>query len=343
MKILITGGCGFVGANIALYLKNNIKNSKIYTLDNFSREGSKYNFSILKKHYIKNFNVNILNYKRLKNLQKFDLIIDCCAEASVEVSRKSIDKVINVNFIGTLNILKKSINDNSKLIFISTSRVYSIKEINNLVPDFNFKKPIKIKKKINEKFFTKGPKTIYGFSKLASEMLIDEFSYAFNHKYLINRCGVISGPMQFGKLDQGFISHWLWSHINKKKLSYIGYGGYGNQVRDVLHIYDLCDLILLQIKNFNKVSNEIFTVGGSIKNKISLIDLTRICEKLTGNKINFTKKKKTSIYDIPYYISDNKKVSQKYFWKPKRNINKIVLDTYNWLVNNKFKLTKYFS
>ena len=81
-------------------------------------------------------------------------------------------------------------------------------------------------------------------------MLIEEFSFAYNLKYIINRCGVISGPLQFGKQDQGFVSLWIWSHLKKKKMKYIGYGGLGNQVRDVLHIDDLCELINLQIRKF---------------------------------------------------------------------------------------------
>ena len=77
-----------------------------------------------------------------------------------------------------------------------------------------------VKKTINENFDTTHPKIIYGFTKLSSEMLIEEFSYAFNLKYIINRFGVISGPLQFGKQDQGFISLWIWRHINKKNWLY---------------------------------------------------------------------------------------------------------------------------
>ena len=71
-----------------------------------------------------------------------------------------------------------------------------------------------------EKDNIEGPKTIYGLTKLTSEMLIEEFSYAFGIKYIINRCGVISGPLQFGKQDQGFLSLWIWSHLNKKNQIY---------------------------------------------------------------------------------------------------------------------------
>ena len=225
---------------------------------------------------------------------------------------------------------------------MSSSRVYPIKLLTKNYKLKNFNKKLKVKKMINENDIITGPKSIYGLTKLASEMFIEEFSYAYGMKYLINRCGVISGPLQFGKQDQGFVSLWIWQHLNKKNLSYIGYGGHGNQVRDVIHINDLCELILIQIKKFNKIYNKLFTVGGSKKSFTSLKDLTKICEKITGNIIKFKKIAKTSNYDIPYYISDNRKIFKTYRWKPKKDINSIVKDTYDWLSKNKKKLIKYF-
>lgn len=341
MNILITGGCGFVGTNLSLYLKS--KKFNVYTLDNLSRKGSKFNYTVLKKKKIKNFRINIANYKKLKGLRKFDLIIDCCAEAAVEVSRKKIDEVFNTNLIGTFNILKKAKRDKSKIIFLSSSRVNSIKNINKIIGNnSNLKKKLHINKLIDDKFENSRPKSLYGFTKLASEMLIEEFNYAFGLKYIINRCGVISGPLQFGKQDQGFVSLWVIHHIMKKKLSYIGYGGHGNQVRDVLHIDDLCELIHKQIKIINKIYNKLYTVGGSKISYTSLKNLTKICQNITGNKISIDKKRSTSIYDIPYFITDNHKVSRAYKWRPKKNINKIVYDITTWINNNKNLIQKYF-
>ena len=173
-------------------------------------------------------------------------------------------------------------------------------------------------------------------------MLIEEFAYAFDIKFIINRCGVISGPLQFGKQDQGFVSLWIWGHLKRKKMKYIGYGGLGNQVRDVLHIDDLCELINLQIMKINKINNKIFTVGGSKKSYTSLRQLTNICEKITKNKIKFEKVAKTSIYDIPYFITNNYFVTKTYGWKPRRNILKVVSDTFLWLKNNESIIKKYF-
>ena len=291
MKILVTGGCGFVGANLCLSLRKN--NHKVFSLDNLVRKSSKINLKILNKNKIKNYNFDVMNSKRLNKLPKFELIIDCCAEAAVEVSKKDLDRVINTNLIGTFNILKKANKDKSKLIFISSSRVNSINEITKLIKNTKNLKKIKIKKKISENFDTLKPKSIYGFTKFASELLIEEFAYAFKLKYLINRCGVLSGPMQFGKQDQGFVSLWTWSHMLKKDLVYIGYGGSGNQVRDVLHIDDFTKLINLQIKKLNTIFNKKFNVGGSLKSFTSLNNLTKICENVTGNKIKFKKEKKT--------------------------------------------------
>ena len=293
MNILITGGCGFVGANLALFLKK--RNFKVYSLDNLSRKGSKFNLNLLNKNKIKNYNFNIINYNKINKLPKYDLIIDCCAEAAIEVSKKKIDEVIDTNLIGTINILKKAKKDKSKIIFLSSSRVYPIIPLNNIIKNKNIKKKIRLNKKIDEKDNISGAKSIYGLTKLASEMFIEEFSYAFGIKYLINRCGVISGPLQFGKQDQGFVSLWIWKHLNKQNLKYIGYGGHGNQVRDVLHIKDLCNLILIQIKKINKIYNKLYTVGGSNISYTSLKNLTKICQKITKNKIKFSKQKKTSI------------------------------------------------
>jgi len=332
MKILITGGCGFVGSNLAIYLKKNRIGSKINSLDNLSRSGSLLNFKRLKKDKIKNFKIDISNNKALQVLPRYDLIIDCCAEASVEVSKKEIDRVFYTNLIGTFNILKKSAKDRSNLIFLSSSRVYSIKQLRKLK---------KNKYSISEKFDVIGPKSIYGFCKHSSEELIKEFSFLYNIKYIINRLGVISGPWQYGKQDQGFVSLWVWRHINKKKLSYTGFGGKGRQIRDVIHIYDVCKLISLQIKKISKVYNLTMNVGGGKKNAISLKNLTKHCQKITSNKIKIYSKKITSNYDIPYYITNNSKVRKLYKWYPKKSFLHIIQDVYKWMILNKKILKKY--
>ncbi len=131
MKILVTGGCGFVGTNLCLHLKK--KKFKVISIDNLSRKGSKYNLNLLKNNNIKNFKIDIANFNNLKKIPKVDLIIDCCAEAAVEVSKRELDKVFFTNLVGTFNILKKAKIDKAKLIFLSSSRVYPLTLLSNLV------------------------------------------------------------------------------------------------------------------------------------------------------------------------------------------------------------------
>ncbi len=339
MKILVTGGCGFVGSNIAIYLKEKLPKSKISTIDNLSRKGSALNQLRLKKYNIKNYRYNISDYNKIKKISKHDLIIDCCAEAAVEVSKIEVDRVFNTNLTGTFNLLKKCAKDKSSLIFLSSSRVYAINQFKKL------EKKIKKNNKIfysNKNLSTSGPKSIYGFTKFSSEELIKEYAYLFKVKYIINRLGVISGPWQFGKQDQGFVSLWIWSHLMKRKLKYIGFGGKGYQVRDVVHIDDVCALIFKQIKLFPKKYNLMLDAGGGKNNAISLKDLTKKCEQITLNSIKFTSYKKTSIYDIPYFVTDNSKVYNLYKWKPTKSIDDIIYDTYFWMKLNIKKLEGYF-
>ena len=331
MKILITGGCGFVGSNLAIFFKNNKIGTLINSLDNLSRGGSRLNLQRLKKKKKKNFKIDIANNKLVKRLPRYDLIIDCCAEAAVETSKKDINKVFNTNLVGTLNVLKKCMKDKSKLIFLSSSRVYSIDELHKL----------KNNKTINEKFNTAGPKSVYGFCKYSSEHLIREFSFLYKIKYIINRFGVISGPWQFGKQDQGFVSLWVWKHLNKKKLNYIGFGGNGSQIRDVIHIDDVCELIALQVKKVNKNFNLLVNVGGGKKNAISLKNLTALCQKVTSNHIKIGSKKNTSKYDIPYYVTNNSKVKTIYKWKNRKSFLNILQDVYKWMIDNQKELKKY--
>tara|TARA_B110000503_G_C7075516_1_gene382730 strand:+ start:78 stop:1094 length:1017 start_codon:yes stop_codon:yes gene_type:complete len=338
MRILITGGCGFIGSNLAIYLKT--IGHKVQTLDNLSRNGAKFNLKELRVNEIKNHKLDIRNYSSLVKLKNFDLIIDCCAEPSVESSKKNLDLTFYTNLVGTYNLLKIASINKSKIIFLSTSRVYSIKEIQKKTKFKNFK--IIKKFKINEKFSTSAPISLYGYSKLSSEMLIKEFSFLKKIDFIINRFGLVAGPGQFGKIDQGVVSYWIWRRINSLSLSYKGYGGSGNQIRDILHIKDLIFIIGQQVRNIKTIKNEIFNIGGGISNSISLFELNNSVSRLLNKRNRVLRIIKTSQYDIPMYISDNSKIKKFYKWKPKFSLKNIITDIYNWQIAKKDKIKLFF-
>ena len=338
---MIPGGSGFIGSSIAIFLKTKIRNCHILSIDNLSRKTSLFNLKKLKDNNIKNIKLDLSLTNTLPQInQKFDFIIDCCAEPAVEAAKHDRGLVFNSNLKSTLNILEKAKKDKSKIIYLSTSRVYSIDKINNLFKNIGYKKKLKTKIAIDEGFSINSPISLYGFSKLSSEILIREYSYLFNLKYIINRCGVVSGKGQYGKQDQGFVSLWLWRYLNKLPLKYQGFGGYGNQVRDVLDVEDLCELIMEQILKINKINNLTFNVGGGRKNSISLRELTILAENITKNYLKIKKSVNTSNYDIRYYITNNKKVYSKYKWRVKKSMKKIIEETFSALKENQKKLLK---
>lgn len=340
MNIIVTGGCGFIGSNLCFFLKKKIKNVKIVSVDNLSKSYSYYNSKKLLKRGIKNYKVDISSIKSLNKISfKADLIIDCSAEPAVEVSRQNTNKVLNSNLVGTINILEKCKNDKSKIIFLSSSRIYPVKESYKKFKEFKNKKKVFL---YDEDTSILGPKTIYGYTKLASEMLVEEYSYCYDIDYIINRFGLVTGEGQFGKVEQGLVSLWLWRHYHKIPLIYKGYGGTGEQIRDVLFIDDLNNLILKQIFNFKNIKNKIFCAGGGKKNMISLIQLTKMCQNITGNKVNIASVKDTSIYDIPYYVSSLKKIYKFYRWKPKEKINRGLIKILNWMKKNNNEIKNFF-
>ena len=130
-----------------------------------------------------------------------------------------------------------------------------------------------------------GARTLYGATKLAAEHLIEEYADAFGLRAVTNRCGVIAGPWQMGKVDQGVFSWWLLSHLFGRPLSYIGYGGSGKQVRDLLHVDDLSTWSTEQLGDPERWSGRHANVGGGREGSLSLLETTALCRELTGNEV----------------------------------------------------------
>ena len=354
MKVLITGGCGFVGSNLAISIKKNFLNSDVICFDNLSRRGSELNLNKILSYGIKFIHGDVRIKTDFDKIPKVDLVIDAAAEPSVLSGKADgeLENLMETNLSGTIHTLYFVKKHDASFIFLSTSRVYPYDKLEKINLD-KFKKSFIVSENqsilginnngISEKFPLEGVRTLYGATKLSSEYLIQEFAHNFNIPCVINRCGVISGPFQMGKIDQGVIVLWMAKHYWKGKLSYIGYGGEGQQVRDVLHINDLYNLIEWQIKNINLHNSNIFNVGGGSKNAISLYELTALCQKITGNKIVIDSNLESRPGDIPLYITDNSKIINFSGWKPEKSIIDILSEIQQWIRNDEVFLKPILS
>ncbi len=153
----------------------------------------------------------------------------------------------------------------------------------------------------------------------------------YSIKGFINRLGVIAGPWQFGKIDQGIVGFWVGQFVYNGPLGYIGFGAEGKQVRDVIHIDDVCDLILGQIQNIDLVNHRTFNIGGGRKNTFSLLELTRLVASVTGSQKNIDTIKEGRKGDIRIYMTDNAEIKGCIGWYPKRSLSDVVEDTYGWI------------
>ncbi|HVD98524.1 MAG TPA: NAD-dependent epimerase/dehydratase family protein [Cytophagaceae bacterium] len=349
MKILITGGCGFVGSSMAISIKKKYPSYEVIAFDNLKRRGSELNIPRLKAAGIQFIHGDIRNKEDFDVFtEKLDVILEASAEPSVLAGINSTpDYLVNTNLTGTINCLYLAQKHKANFIFLSTSRIYPIENIEKAAftetaTRFSFAEkqpqPGISEKGIAEQFPLEGYRSLYGATKLASELMIHEFNHFYGIKTVINRCGVLTGPWQMGKVDQGVMVLWVARHFWKKNLSYIGYGGKGKQARDVLHVDDLFRLIDHQMHNMEKVNGEIYNVGGGNEISVSLQELTAICEKVTGNKISIQEVSENRQADIRIYVTDNTKVTAATGWKPEISVEKIVEDIYQWLKTNENQL-----
>lgn len=348
--ILITGGAGFVGSNLALKLKEAYPQVSILAFDNLKRRGSELNILRLREKGIQFMHGDIRNKSDLRDLgEKIDLLIECSAEPSVLAGLEgSPEYLIDTNLMGTINCLELARKNNSHVIFLSTSRVYPIRELNNLKfeeTDTRFELADNQEMAgassagISEAFPLEKVRSLYGATKLCSEFMLHEYIDTYGIKGVINRCGVITGPWQMGKIDQGVMVLWMARHIwPEKPLSYIGYGGTGKQVRDFMHVDDVFDALKIQIEDVDSYNGEVFNLGGGRKNSVSLRELTEWCEKISGNKIEIKSEKEDRPNDVRIYLTDHARFSELSGWECQKDTEQTLTEIYEWIISNKAQL-----
>jgi len=327
MRILVTGICGFFGSHVATDLKRAFADAEVVGIDNLIRRGSETNLAALKALGCTVHHGDIRVAEDVAELPKCDWIIDCAANPSVLAGvQGGTAQLVGHNLVGTLHLLEKCRRDGAGLVIVSSSRVYSIDALNAIplvetdtrfAVDATGTLPEGLTARgVSERFSTRAPVSLYGGTKLASEIMALEYASTFGFPLWINRCGVIAGPGQFGRIDQGIFSYWIYRWQLGRPLSYIGYGGRGLQVRDFIAPRDLTRLLEKQLRNPKADAPHILNVGGGPERSMSLLELSAYCRAHVGPPPPLGSVPETRLYDIPYFVMDSAEAERAWSWRP---------------------------
>ena len=327
MKILVTGICGFVGSTVVTGLLERTQGLEITGLDNLVRPGSELNRQRWKRKGVRLLHADIRNASDLESLPAVDWVIDAAANPSVLAGvqgQTSSRQLIEHNLSGTVNLLEFCKRVRAGFLMLSTSRVYSLRRLADLKMEVKrdafspicegYPEPGLTPWGVTEEFSTEPPISLYGSSKLASELLAQEYGAAFGLPIYINRCGVLAGAGQFGRPDQGIFSFWIHGYRAKRPLNYIGFGGTGHQVRDCLHPRDMVSLLLKQM-NASGRHGGVLNVSGGADHAVSLAQLTSWCASRFGAH-EVAKDFHERIYDVPWLVLATGKAQQVWDWRP---------------------------
>jgi CDP-paratose 2-epimerase len=344
-RVLITGGAGFVGGNLAVGLAERHPDWELVAFDNLYRRGSELNLPRLEQAGVEFVKGDVRKAEELAGLAPIDALVECSAEpAALSGLDGDTGYLVHTNLTGAYNCLELARRDGAQLLFLSTSRVYPHGPLNSLELE---ETPTRYELAeaqpldgaspagIAESFPLEGARTLYGATKLAAELLVTEYAESLGIPATIDRCGVIAGPWQMGKVDQGVFSHWLLSHYFGEPLSYIGYGGEGRQVRDLLHVEDLVDLLDEQVTDAQGWNGVTANVGGGREISLSLLETTEICRELTGSEVPISPDPDSRPGDIPIYISDCARLFEHTSWRPRRGAERVMRDIHDWVDSNR--------
>jgi CDP-paratose 2-epimerase len=341
MRVLITGGAGFVGANVGVSLAARHPDWELVALDNLMRRGSELNLPRLREAGIEFVHGDVREPDDLAAAGAFDAMVECSAEASVLAGFADTSYSVRTNLLGAFNCLERARQEEAFFVFLSTSRVYPVApQLELALEETETRYELAAEQPlagagprgIAEDFPLPGARTLYGATKLAAELLVEEYADAFGLRAVVDRCGVLAGPWQMGRVDQGVFSWWLLSHHFGRPLSYIGFGGAGKQVRDLLHVNDLAALLDEQLGDPDGWSGVVANVGGGRECSLSLLETTALCRELTGNEVEIGADPQTRPGDVPIYLSDCSRLFARTEWRPRRGPRDVLADILEWTV-----------
>ncbi len=334
-NVLITGGAGFIGTNLANRLLE--KGLHVTVFDNLSRQGVEQNLDWLVSRH-KNLSVVVADVRDYMALEK--AVADAShvfhLAAQVAVTTSLIDPVFDfdVNLKGTVNLLEAIRKSQHKpsLIFTSTNKVYG--DLNDIELKRNTTRYYPLDAALEKsgvgEYRSLDFHSPYGNSKGAADQYILDYARTYDLRNVVFRMSCIYGPHQFGTEDQGWVAHFILKALKKERITLYGDG---MQVRDILYVEDLVDAFERTWKNISKLKGNVFNMGGGSQNVISLLELIKLLEKLLDDRIrvSFEEWRKG---DQKYYVSDFSKFKKATGWTPEVNYKYGVEKLFNWLIEN---------
>lgn len=334
-RALITGGAGFIGSNLAVYLLNH--GWRVTLFDNLSRKGTKSNLSWIRSNcdvsHLTLCTEDIRNYEAVrKEAARADAIFHLAGQVAVTTSFLRPKEDFDINLVGTMNILESARESGHKpiIIFASTNKVYGeLEGIAVLENKKRYEFSSDFKNGISEtnQLDFHSP---YGCSKGAADQYIRDYYRMYGIPTVVFRQSCIYGPRQMGMEDQGWVAHFAIKTSLDEPLSIYGNG---KQVRDLLHVYDLIAAYQSAIDQIDQSKGKIYNIGGGRDHTFSLLEYITFMEKLSGKKINLNFQK-TRPGDQKIYISDNAKITRELSWKPAICHKDGLKELYNWVKNN---------
>lgn len=333
MKILVIGGAGFIGCNVA---ESHAKDGhQVIIFDNLSRSGTKLNLNFLQENY-KNINFvygDIRNQKGLKIVfakNKFDCVYHLASQVAVTTSILKPREDFEINALGTFNVLEsmREARSDAVLLYASTNKVYGGMENVNIELKNGRYKYKDFSRGISEEALLDFHSP-YGCSKGAAEQYVRDYTRIYGLKTISFRQSCIYGYRQFGIEDQGWIAWFTIAAAFGNKLTIYGDG---RQVRDVLFIDDLVRAFRMAFNNIRLTNGQIYNIGGG-DFQMSLLELLNYLEEYTRRKISVDYSDWRS-GDQRVFISDIRKAKAEFGWEPKISVEKGVKKLYRWVEQN---------
>lgn len=316
IKVVVTGGAGFIGSNLVASLLHK-GDHHVLLYDNLSRAGTEKNLAWLQGLGSPHLEVVIGDVResgRLQEaMQKADIVYHLASQVAVTRSVNNPREDFEVNAWGTLNVLEAARLSSCHpiVLYASTNKVYGGMEEIALRegPGRYAYTPPRIGISEQQPLDFHSP---YGCSKGAGDQYVRDYHRIYGLRTVVLRQSCIYGPRQFGNEDQGWVAHFvIQSYLDRTLTIY----GDGKQVRDILHVADLLRAFELAVQNIEIAQGQIYNIGGGAGNDISLLELIRLLEGSLGREIrrNFEDWRPG---DQRVYISDIGKAGRDFGWAP---------------------------